>query len=199
MSHEELVERAAQWLANSRRCNVVLTENASCREVPDAIGWSTAWKHRGSIVVECKTSVSDFHADRKKFTEYKHPEFGFSYSAKRLSAKEANAGNYSTVELPRMGRWRYYMTLPGVLTPELLEKHADDHGLLVVEGRRVKIVREATERVTPNFDAEIRLLQFALVHVEENLLRKGCVVNMRRLMKFNGAGGIELRAERQNS
>lgn len=88
MSHEDLIDRAVRWLYGTKNCNVVLAENASCAEIPDAIGWGTSWKAHGSIVVECKTSLSDFHADKKKYLEYKHPEHGFTYSAKRLNRKE---------------------------------------------------------------------------------------------------------------
>lgn len=64
MTHAELVQRAARWLRNSRKCAVVLTEPSNAGiEIPDAIGWYG----RDSILVECKVSRGDFFADQKKF------------------------------------------------------------------------------------------------------------------------------------
>jgi len=65
MTHAELINRAGKWLARSRRCPVVFTETGcfTLFERPDAIAWTT----RGvSILVECKASVNDFYADRRK-------------------------------------------------------------------------------------------------------------------------------------
>jgi len=61
ITHSDLVKAAAAWLR--RRCSVVITEIATTGEQPDAIGWSGAF----SILVECKISLSDFRADKKKF------------------------------------------------------------------------------------------------------------------------------------
>ena len=69
MTHSELVARAAKWLRGSARCQVVLTErlamshvNEHGAEMPDAIGWA----YHDSFCVECKTSMSDLMADRRK-------------------------------------------------------------------------------------------------------------------------------------
>lgn len=65
MRHAELVTRAAAWLRNKQRCKVVLTETSAGydAQVPDAIGWT--W--RGDCFeIECKASLSDFHADHRK-------------------------------------------------------------------------------------------------------------------------------------
>ena len=66
LSHAELVERAAQWLMGRGRCGVVCTEWSGPRQadMPDAIGWSHA---AACTVVECKTSMSDYYADSRKF------------------------------------------------------------------------------------------------------------------------------------
>ena len=117
MTHAQLVERAARWLKNTRRCGVVLTEFHSwSQETPDAIGW-TGGCHN-SILVECKTSRSDFYADKKK-------------PGRR--GLRARAG---------MGRERYYMAPAGILTPELVEKHQPAFGLLEVVGRQVRVRRK---------------------------------------------------------
>jgi hypothetical protein len=64
MTHDELVNRAAAWLYNRERCGVVITEMSSgARECPDAIGWIGTQ----SILVECKTSRSDFTRDKAKW------------------------------------------------------------------------------------------------------------------------------------
>lgn len=64
-SHSDLVFRARTWLANTRKCAVVLVEVGSWNlsEIPDAIGWSPKGE---SILVECKTSRSDFLRDTDK-------------------------------------------------------------------------------------------------------------------------------------
>ncbi len=64
-THADLVERAARWLRSTKKCGVVLTEFVtSSPETPDAIGWT--YGGNWSILVECKTSLSDFYADSKK-------------------------------------------------------------------------------------------------------------------------------------
>jgi len=66
MTHDELVQRAARWLRNSKGCPLVYTEPVSWRisEQPDAIGWRGGGP--ASIVVECKTSTSDWCRDNRK-------------------------------------------------------------------------------------------------------------------------------------
>jgi len=85
-THADLVARAAHWLANTKRCSIVLVEAVawSTSEQPDALGWDG----RGnSLLVECKVSVADFVADRRK-----------PFAANR------------------MGSLRYYMTPPGLIS-----------------------------------------------------------------------------------
>ena len=63
MTHEALRKRAVQWLTNTQRCSVVLSEIVtSCSEVPDAVGWRNWF----SMVVECKVSRSDYFAQKNK-------------------------------------------------------------------------------------------------------------------------------------
>lgn len=100
MTHADLCSIAVKWLqrANSAGgpgCHVAVSE---CRsgwtgEVPDAIGFRAAGSlDDGSIVVECKTSRSDFLADRKK-------------------AHRAGGG---------CGNWRYFMAPEGIISPDEL-------------------------------------------------------------------------------
>ena len=66
ISHKELVNIASKWLKNSVKCGLVLTEHVGgIRGIPDAIGWKQGGQL--SIVVECKSSKSDFYQDKKKY------------------------------------------------------------------------------------------------------------------------------------
>lgn len=64
--HRKLVEAAYRWVLKNSSCGVAFKElntNACNGEYPDVIGFG-AWGH--SVLIECKTSRSDFHADKKK-------------------------------------------------------------------------------------------------------------------------------------
>jgi hypothetical protein len=88
LRHDDLVEIARKWLIDKRRCPLVFTElGDSVSEIPDAIGWY----HTKSIVIECKTSVSDFKADSRK----DHRRLG-------------------------VGCERYYLTPQGILDPDAI-------------------------------------------------------------------------------
>ena len=51
MTHDELVQRAADWLRKTKKCSVVLTElMGGSSEMPDAIGWYVGY----SILVEAR-------------------------------------------------------------------------------------------------------------------------------------------------
>jgi hypothetical protein len=63
MTHQDLVDAAYKWLL-SIGCSFAFKElKTYAHEQPDAIGW----KNGKSILVECKTSQTDFLADQKKF------------------------------------------------------------------------------------------------------------------------------------
>ena len=113
MSHVKLVIRAVRWLANTQRCSIVMSElvTSAC-ESPDAIGW----RSRGveCVYVECKTSVADFHADKRK-TSRRHTRMA-------------------------MGHFRYYFTPPGLLNVQHLP---EGWGLVEVD-KRCRIVKKAT-------------------------------------------------------
>lgn len=88
MTHALLVQLAARWLETTRGCSLVLTEfTCAAFETPDAIGWriSEGW----SVLVECKTSRSDFLRDLKKPSR-SNPEM-------------------------RIGQERWYLAIPGLL------------------------------------------------------------------------------------
>ncbi len=107
----------------------------------------------GSIVVECKVSLSDFHAN--KFKDH---------------------GN-------RLGNWRFFLTPRGMVTPEKVEALYPGHGLLQPSGRGLRMIKAAEHRAASDFVQEIRLLQFALLHAKENLLHSGATVDMSTLTK----------------
>jgi len=111
MNHKELVLKASKWL-KSIGCTVVLEElTTRCRETPDSIGWRDSL----SILVECKTSRSDFLADKKKF-------FRMSYGEKYA-----------------LGDWRFYMCPIGIIKP--CDLIGTGWGLLYVESINKKIKR----------------------------------------------------------
>lgn len=146
MTHAELVQRAGRWLRNQQRCVVVVAEPAGqdLEEQPDAIGWRL--RGAGSIVIECKTAISDFHGDRQKFFR-RHPLLG-------------------------MGRERYFMTEPGLLDEHLRGNRLflEGWGLLECHKREVRVVTPCVP-----FDhaasayAEQRLL-IALVRRREGIM-----------------------------
>jgi len=162
--HEELCDRARRWLRGTRKCEPVFSGIGSCAEIPDAIGWSSCYAWRGSTVIECKTSRSDFYSDRNKYLEYREADHGLSFPVSRIRAAEAEALGYKLHQLPSMGDFRFYMCDPGIITVDLVEKVAPDHGLLYVGGPRVRVVRPAPRRDSVDKDSEIRYLRFAIVN-----------------------------------
>jgi hypothetical protein len=133
ITHADLVARAKRWLLNTRGCGVVVTEwHSGTSETPDAIGWGSGG--RRSILVECKVSVPDFVADRRKHFR--------------------RAGTSA-------GRERFYMTPPGLIRPDKLQ---DGWGLLEVAERhgRVKVVAPAEEFDTCPL-SEVSMLYSALL------------------------------------
>lgn len=129
MTHDELVKRAAVWLRTRRKCPLIMTEAQAdgSREKPDAIGW---FAHVRSIVVECKTSRSDFKADAKKELHLGNERF-YMTPARLVSVEEVK-DPYGLVWVYPSGRI-------------VIQKHAKlrdtDHraekSLLVAELRRV--------------------------------------------------------------
>lgn len=125
MTHEDLRKRAVRWLTTTKRCTVVLSEIVTCAgEAPDAIGW----RYGESILVECKVSRADFHANAQKPHE------------------RAGRG---------VGAYRYFMTPENLVQPgDLVEIGPDEYkesdwGLIWAgEHNRVRVVKEAQRRTT---------------------------------------------------
>lgn len=164
MNHRQLCERALRWLSGTRRCNPVFAGIASCSEIPDAIGWSSCYGHEGSTVIECKASRTDFYADRKKQFVWKHPEWNYFVSTRQYSEKSALAQGFKKEERSRMGHYRFYFCEPGIITPEMVQQNAPDHGLLWAKGRSVSVIVKAPRRTNIAFETEIRYLRFAIIN-----------------------------------
>jgi len=132
-SHAFLVARAAQWLKNTRKCAVVLSEHVGgYSETPDAIGWKCGGRH--SILVECKNSRADFFRDKKKIW--------------RSTLMEHDA----------LGMQRYYMFPKGLFLDYSMVN--PKWGILELSGNRVKVIRDAFKHVRSDFSlkSEISLL-----------------------------------------
>lgn len=149
-THDELVHRAARWLRNSAvvfagyerpdgrparvraRCSIVLAEpRSSSSEIPDAIGWFCGG--RFSVLIEAKSTLSNFLADRSKRFR-RHPEQG-------------------------MGRYRYYLTPPGLVHEKDLP---DAWGLLECHPKRMAVVRLAALQIQHKAEAEVQVLHAVL-------------------------------------
>lgn len=166
-SHGQLCERAKRWLGGTRRCDPVFSNCASCSEVPDAIGWSSCYKWSGSTVVECKTSLRDFYADKSKYESWHKPDgpSWMRYSRSRLTVKDAAEAGMVLTKLPSMGDYRFFFCEPGIITEEQVAERHPEHGLLWLNGRSVVIVRPAPLRTELiDKDSEIRYLRFAILN-----------------------------------
>jgi hypothetical protein len=159
LTHAMLIERAAKWLANTRKCSIVLTQASSySNEHPDAIGW---FRGGWSIVVECKTSVSDFYADRRK----------------RWRQPGAIA----------MGQERWYLAEPGLIKPALVEDTGwgllECHNTIrrVVDAERYPgrtargtfLIPWAPERMGPEIDALLGALYNHAIESGKGLIGDG--------------------------
>lgn len=166
MTHAELCEHARRWLSGTMRCDPVFSNCASCSEVPDAIGWSSRWKSYGSIVIECKTSHTDFLKDKRKAIAYRHPDRpGDTHGGRRIARAVALREGYVVEPVDRMGDYRYFMVEDGSVADVLdVAKHSPDHGLLEVRGRRIFIAREAPRRSRVDYPGEVRFLRFAIIN-----------------------------------
>lgn len=113
ITHDELVKRAVRWMKNSYGCGVAVPELVTyAKENPDAVGWKD--NGQTTVIIECKTSKSDYIADQEKTTR-RNP---------KLCA----------------GDIRYYFTPPNLLRPDEIDPV---WGLLECGTRSVKKIKEA--------------------------------------------------------
>lgn len=105
-AHDQLVKKADTWLKR-KGCIVRLDDrikaNTLSGEAPDNVGWRDGL----SVMIECKTSRSDFLADQKK------------------RFRVADKG---------IGDWRFYLCPEGVIQPDDLP---EGWGLLWVVGSKI--------------------------------------------------------------
>lgn len=128
ITHDDLVSRAETYLVNDLNCGFAFTEFhtsvKSLHGVPDAIGFRQ--RGRCSVLIECKTSRSDFLRDQKK--------------------------PHRQTKTPGLGNVRYYMCPREMIAPNevpdgwgLLEcyAHGGNIAVTVTHGYRGQI-RKAT-------------------------------------------------------
>lgn len=108
MRHSELVTRAVAWL-KSKGCRVVLHDpfRTPLSEQPDAIGWRDGL----SILVEAKTSLSDFRVDAGK--------------------------PWRLDPLKGVGDWRFFIAPAGLLSSDMLP---EGWGLIECDEKRSRLV-----------------------------------------------------------
>lgn len=97
LNHSELCLRAGYWLKKTFNCRFVLIEPhayTTHSEIPDVIGWVGG----RCILVECKTSISDFKKDQKKIF------------------RSDDLSNYC------IGNWRFYFTDGDILKEQNIPK-----------------------------------------------------------------------------
>jgi hypothetical protein len=130
--------------------------------------------------------VGDFYADKRKCVGYRDEEARWNIPGYRVTIARAKELGWTLIDLPRMGDYRFFMCEPGVLSEALVGEHAADHGLLYVEGGRVRIVKQAPRRELVDKDGEIRYLRFAIINrkrdasVEPYLKHQATPIDMER-------------------
>jgi len=160
VTHAQLIKLGEQWL-RKHRCRIVLSEQTvDSGEVPDIIGWRTDCH---SVVIECKTSRSDFFADRKKISR-DNPDLA-------------------------MGCERFYLVPKGLLTRSDLPP---GWGLLECHKRAVELSIQPTIRKfrkEPGFVAEMKLLLASLRRVEVRIEPQSITEFLKwknRMAEYNG-------------
>ena len=144
MTHSEITTKAAKWLRNHNQniiipnCSLVITELVSATptgEIPDIIGWCS-W---ASVLIEVKTSKSDFFRDKSKpFRAFK--DMG-------------------------MGELKYYICPTGII---LIDEVPEYWGLLYIdENYNITIEKEAV-RHDANLRSERALLLSKIRRIKYN-------------------------------
>jgi hypothetical protein len=154
MTHQNLVLRGELWLKN-QGCSVILNDKLHAAletgERPDVIGW----RDSVSILIECKVSRQDFLADQKK--------------SFRLNAALG------------MGDWRFYLSLPGVITRDDLPQ---GWGLLYAHASRIEKIHGVPKgnclwRIEKPFkgnkESETQFMFSALRRLSKKGLLKGAI------------------------
>jgi hypothetical protein len=137
VTHEDLRKRAVEWLTKRLGCGAVLSEMGCMytRETPDAIGWQV----NDSVLVECKVSRADFHAQKKKFFMV-DPDKG-------------------------MGRVRYFLVPSKLITLADMED-LPGWGLLYASEHQIRIVKHPVPRKKYDQESEMTMLVSAIRRVK---------------------------------
>jgi hypothetical protein len=173
MTHSQLCEMAVRWLQRpaskgGHGCQVSLAETRSgwVGEIPDAIGFrmvSAATAGDGCVLVECKTSRSDWLRDRRKPHR----------------------------QVDSLGNWRYYLCPEGLIRPEEVPPgwgllYAKGRSIKPVLGAAAEFTGSTTQdRTALRFWKQPSCHekeQFILVHLLQRLNRryKDCEARARR-------------------
>lgn len=139
MTHNEMVKRISRWMKNTVdyrfKCSIVVSElHTSVGETPDVIGFRGSY----SQVVECKTSRSDYLADKKK-------------TCHRF---DNGMGDLYFYAIPEDDRF---------IKPEEL---TDKQGLLYVHPQFIKVVKIPATREHANKRAEVAFLSSVIRRLE---------------------------------
>lgn len=180
-THANLVAKGAAYLRYHLRCNPILTEHASCNEIPDIIGW----RFEGSTVIECKTSIADYRNDAEKYIGWRKPGTSFVNYWTRKRRKQFEPLGYIPEKLNNMGTQRYFLSSEDIITEEMVRKDHPDHGLLHLKSGRVIPVIAAPIRKSPDLENEVRLLRLSLVHVHKKLCSLGVYSDIDDLTRHN--------------
>jgi hypothetical protein len=175
--HGRLVCQAVDWLRRHYRCGVILSEQCCATgEIPDAIGWK-GFCH--SVVIECKTSRSDFLADAAK--------------------------PFRTDPGKGLGCERFYLAPSGMIAPSELPA---GWGLLEIKGRKVQVRAKPSKRNLRSADGlmkEMNLLLASLRRVEIRIEPQTITEFLKwknRMAKYNGGflpAGLAAAEEEPNS
>lgn len=164
-SHNDLCVLGAKWLRSGslHNCKSVMIECGSFSERPDVIGFRYNTAPYGSVLLEAKTSRSDFLSDKKK----KHKLHGEG-----------------------MGKWRYYICPKGILCAEDMP---DGWGLLhVSDSGRIKVIKGVFEDKSSYTRIKDDYERYAFdkfdIHLEHRLL----AINLQGMM-YNEDNGLDLR------
>jgi len=138
MTHNDLIDVGRKWLLKPycnanyiyghAGCSVVLTElcaNTRYGEMPDVLGFC----NKNSILIECKTSISDFYADQKK--PFRHPALSLG-----------------------IGSQRWYLAPVGIIP---IEKVPEKWGLLEVQFDKIKVTKKCVIQER-DFHSEFNML-----------------------------------------
>lgn len=134
MTHDELIKRGVKWLENNSnylyRSQIVVTESRTiATEIPDIFGIS----HYRTILIECKSSLSDFKAD--------------------LLKKHRNNKN-------SLGNLRFYLCPSDLIPVNLIP---ENWGLLYAPKKNITIKKEPIELRNPEIPNEEWYILYSLL------------------------------------